>query len=122
MNETILGKKIQLIASSIGHRIFRCNRGIGWVGKSIRFSKPMKIDVQPGDVLIKKARPLHAGLVDGNGDFIGYSSTGKFISLEIKTDNGIIRPEQISWCNAVKKSGGIAGIIRNEEEGLELLS
>lgn len=82
----------------------------------------MKISVEPGDVLIKKARPLHAGLVDGNGDYIGYSSTGKFISLELKTDKGIIIQEQTNWCDAVNRSGGIAGIVRTEEEGFELLS
>lgn len=122
VSETAFGKKIQLMASSLGHRIFRCNRGIGWVGKSIRFSEVMKIEVQPGDVLIKKARPLHAGLVDGNGDYIGYSSTGKFISLEIKTDTGIISPDQITWCDAVNHSGGIAGIVRDEEQAFDLLS
>ena len=122
MKEIELGKKIQLMASSLGHSIFRCNRGIGWVGKAIRFSETMKIEVHAGDVLIKKARPLHAGLVDGNGDFIGYSSTGKFISVEIKTETGIIRPDQITWCDAVNKAGGIAGIVRDEETAFELLS
>ena len=122
VSEIAFGKKIQLMASSLGHRIFRCNRGIGWVGKSIRFSETMKIEVHAGDVLIKKARPLHAGLIDGNGDFIGYSSTGKFISVEIKTETGIISPDQITWCDAVNKAGGIAGIVRDEETAFELLS
>lgn len=122
MNENELGKRISLLASSLGHRIFRNNVGLGWVGKSVRFSKPMKIEVFPGDVLIKAARPLHAGLIEGSGDFIGFSNKGKFISVECKTETGAIKPEQKIFIDAVLKSGGIAGIVRTEEEAMELFS
>lgn len=122
MNENILGKKISLIASELGHRIFRCNNGQGWIGKSVRVSQTMMVQVHPGDVIIRQARPLHAGLINGSGDYIGFSSNGKFISLELKTKTGAVRPEQISWVEAVKNSGGIAGICRSEEDAFELLS
>lgn len=86
------------------------------------FSKSAKITVEPGDVLIKKARPLHAGLINGSGDYIGFSNTGKFISLELKTETGRIRPEQISFIDAVNNSGGISGMCRTEEDAFEILS
>lgn len=122
MNETALGKRICLLASELGHRIFRCNRGEAWIGKAIFFSKPAKIEVFPGDVIIRNAKRFHAGLVNGQGDYIGYSSIGQFISVELKTDKGIVSDDQTAWMNAVNKAGGIAGICRSEEDAFELLS
>lgn len=122
MNETILGKKICLLASQLGHRIFRSNRGEGWIGKAIFFSKSANIEVYPGDVIIRKAKRIHFGLCNGQGDYIGFSKDGRFISVELKTETGNIREEQILFSDAVNRAGGIAGIIRSEEEGFELLS
>ena len=121
MNETSLGKRICLMASQLGHRIFRSNVGEGWIGKAVFFSKPAKVEVYPGDVIIRKAKRIHFGLCNGQGDYIGFSKTGKFISIELKTETGKIREEQILFAEAVNKAGGIAGIIRTEEEGFELL-
>lgn len=122
MNETILGKKICIMASQLGHRIFRCNRGEGWIGKSVFFSDPARVEVYPGDVIIRKAKRIHFGLVNGQGDYIGFSDKGKFISIELKTETGIISPEQVLFSDAVNKVGGIAGIVRDEESAFELLS
>ena len=122
MNEIKLGKRICLLASELGARIFRCNRGEGWIGKSTFFDRPGKVEVYPGDVIIRKAKRIQFGLCNGNGDYIGFSSTGRFISLELKTETGKIRKEQIAFADAVNKSGGIAGIVRDEEEVFELLS
>lgn len=122
MNEIALGKKVALMASELGHRIFRCNVGEAWIGPSTYFREPTNITVQPGDVLIRKAKRFHAGLTTGNGDYIGWSNTGKFISVELKTETGKVRPEQIAFVEAVRRSGGIAGIVRDEEEAFDLLS
>ena len=122
MNENLLGKKICLMASNLGHRIFRNNRGESWIGKAVFFSKPASIEVYPGDVIIRKAKRINFGLVNGAGDYVGFSNTGKFISIEVKTETGKIREGQIEFSDAVNKAGGIAGIIRTEEEGFELLS
>ena len=133
MNETSLGKRICLMASNLGHRIFRANVGEGWIGKAIFFSKPAKVEVYPGDVIIRKAKRLHFGLCPGQGDYLGWSAkivtpqmVGKpvaiFTSIEVKTETGKIREEQILFAEAVNKAGGIAGIIRTEEEGFDLLS
>lgn len=122
MKEIELGKRICLMASQLGHRLFRSNVGEGWIGKSQIFSKVEKIDVYPGDVIIRKAKRIHFGLCNGQGDYIGWSHDGRFISIECKTETGIIRPEQIAFADAVSKSGGIAGIVRDEETALDLLS
>ena len=122
MKEIELGKRICLMASQLGHRLFRSNVGEGWIGKSQVFSKVEKIEVYPGDVIIRKAKRIHFGLCNGQGDYIGWSKTGKFISIEVKTETGIIRPEQIDFSEAVKKSGGISGIVRDEESAFDILS
>ena len=122
MKEIELGKKICLMASNLGHRIFRANVGEGWIGKAVFFSKPAKIDVYPGDVIIRKAKRIHFGLCPGQGDYIGWSKDGRFISVEVKTETGIIREGQIEFSDAVNKAGGIAGIVRDEESAFDLLS
>ena len=121
MNETSLGKRICLMASNLGHRIFRSNVGEGWIGNAVFFSKPAKVEVYPGDVIIRKAKRIHFGLCNGQGDYIGFSKDGRFISIELKTETGKIREGQIEFSDAVNKAGGIAGIIRTEEEGFALL-
>jgi hypothetical protein len=122
VNENALGKKICLMASELGHRIFRSNVGEGWIGQATFFSKPAKIEVYPGDVIIRKAKRIHFGLCNGQGDYIGFSKTGKFISIELKTETGKIREEQILFSDAVNRAGGIAGIVMSEEEAFDLLS
>ena len=122
MKEIELGKKICLMASNLGHRIFRNNRGESWIGQAVFFSKPAKIEVYPGDVIIRKAKRIHFGLCPGQGDYLGWSRDGKFISIEVKTETGKIREGQIEFSDAVNKAGGIAGIVRDEETAFELLS
>lgn len=122
MNEIAFGKRIALMASQLGHRIFRCNRGEGWIGKATFFTESAKVEVYPGDVVIRKAKRIQFGLCNGNGDYIGFSSTGRFISLELKTETGKIRPEQEAFAEAVRRSGGIAGIVRDEESAFDVLS
>jgi len=105
VNETALGKRICLLASSLGHRIFRCNRGEAWIGKPTFFSKQGMVQVYPGDVIIRKAKRIHFGLTNGNGDYIGFSKDGRFISVELKTETGVVRPEQTAFIEAVRSAG-----------------
>lgn len=72
--------------------------------------------------------PIKAGLgCNGAGDLIGFlpvkitpEMVGKtvaiFMSVEVKTETGKIKPDQLLWVDAVKKSGGIACIARNVED------
>lgn len=122
-----------LIAISRGStRMFRNSVGLGWIGKTERVTKPIQMLVYPGDVVIRKARALHAGLVKGSGDIVGYKSiviqpedVGKriavFVSMEAKEGTGRMSPEQKNWRDQVQAAGGIAGEVRSVEDALRLL-
>ena len=126
MNETKLGKKIIIMASEFGHRLFRCNTAQGWVGEATRFTKETKLIAYPGDVLVRKARPLHAGLVDGGSDYIGWTKDGKFLAIETKIEGKKTDKKrlelQMNFINSINKMGGVAGMVYDEEDALELLS
>lgn len=126
MSETALGKKIMMMASELGHRLFRCNTAQGWVGESTRFTKETKIVAHPGDVLIRKARPLHAGLVEGGSDYIGWTKDGKFLAIETKIAGKTTQKkrleEQLAFIDAVTRCGGVAGMVTDEESAFELLA
>lgn len=77
--------------------------------------------MNPGDVLIRKARPIHAGLCVGSSDLIGWGKTGLFTAIEVKTERGRVTPEQQNFIDAVKRAGGIGAIVRNLEETREAL-
>ena len=67
-DETALMKELRIAASQMGARLLRQNTGVGWVGKSKRLPN--------GDVLVKNARPLHAG-------FVGWSDLGGWVPVTI---------------------------------------
>lgn len=121
MNETNLTRQIMLALSPTGCRIFRNNVGTGWVGKNQR--------LEDGSVLIKNPRPLHAGLAEGSSDLVGWTpvtitpdmvgqTVAVFTSLEVKTSNGRVRDKQRQWIDAVRSSGGIAGVVRGVDDAL----
>lgn len=106
-------------------RLFRNNVGLGWVGKSER--------MKDGSVLIENARPLHAGLIKGSSDLIGWHSievtpallgrrVAVFVGLEAKTGSGRLEPEQIAFIAAVQRAGGIAGEARTVENVQRMLA
>lgn len=119
--ESDVMRKIQIALSTVGARVFRNNVGLGWVGKIQRFTQAGRIiiDVQPGDILIRQARPLHAGLIEGASDLIGWSHDGRFLACEVKDLRGRPTKTQENFINAVKASGGIAFVARSNDEALK---
>lgn len=124
MNETNLTRRIMLAISKTGARIFRQNVGMGWAGKHKR--------LEDGAVLISDPRPLHAGLAEGSSDLVGWtpvtitddmvgSTVAVFTSIEVKTAKGRPSQEQIRWIEAVRNGGGIAGVVRSEDEAKMLI-
>ena len=123
-----------LIACSRGTtRLFRNNVGVGWIGKVERPSRPVQVMIYPGDVVIRKARPLHAGLCEGSGDLIGWDSReikpehvgqtwAVFASLEGKEGTGRLSPSQRNFRDQVLAAGGIAGEVRSVEDATRLLT
>lgn len=116
---------LQRVASSLGARLFRQNTGQGWVGRVERGYPGKRVTLNPGDVVLRNARPFHAG-------FEGLSDLGGWSPLEISADmvgstvaiytqaeiKAGTRPtkEQLAWIEAVQKAGGRAGVARDERE------
>ena len=115
-SEIDLMRAIQLKASDLGHRLFRNNVGLGWVGPQVRVSHSQMIMVHPGDVVIRKASAFHAGLAEGSSDLIGLTNTGRFLAVEVKAPKGRIREGQESFLEMVRRLGGIGIIARSEED------
>ncbi|RLF67108.1 MAG: hypothetical protein DRN30_00755 [Thermoplasmata archaeon] len=119
MSEQTLLKQFLKEASKLGHRLFRNNTGTGWVGKATRCSSPRQVTLYPGDVLIRQARPLHAGLIKGSSDLIGWSvirvtsemvgqRVAIFTAAELKTGRLKATTEQQNFVNKINLDGGIA--------------
>jgi hypothetical protein len=45
-----------------------------------------------------------------------------FLSIEVKTATGRLRPEQQQWLDAVQAAGGIAGVARNVEDAQRIMA
>lgn len=115
MTESNLTKLILLEASKLGARLFRNNVGLGWIGKLIRIKERKSITVYPGDVILKNARPFHAGLCKGSSDLIGWFN-GRFLAVEVKTKTGKLSLEQKNFIKQVNNNGGIGVVARNIED------
>lgn len=130
-NETALMRQTQIAASQIGARLFRQNTGQGWIGRAEKFTRAKTVAVQPGDVLIRKARPFHAGFT-GLSDLGGWApvqigpdhlgqTLAVYLQAEIK-DGVRPTPEQLRWIEAVNRAGGIAGVVRSYDDLARLVS
>jgi hypothetical protein len=60
------------------------------------------------------------GLAPGSADLIGWVQ-GRFLSIEVKSATGRVRPEQQTWMNVVNAHGGIAFVARSAAEAVQLL-
>lgn len=116
MTEADLMRAIQIHASKLGLRLFRNNNGTGWAGVTSR--------VNATDMLIRNARPLHAGLGTGTSDLIGWTpllvkpehvglTLAVFTAAEIKSSKGRLTDQQRNFIETVNTSGGIAVCARS---------
>lgn len=108
-----LMREIMLAVSKAGARVLRVNAGKGWVGPSVRQAD--------GTVIIRNAQPFH-GAPPGTSDLLGWCVDGRFLALEVKTRTGRVSPEQQAFIDAVRRSGGRAGVVRSVGEALDILS
>jgi len=85
-----------------------------------------------GTLRDQHGRPVQFGLCKGSADLIGWhavtvtpdmvgSTVAVFLSIEVKTATGRLRPEQQQWIDAVQAAGGIAGVARSVEDAQALL-
>jgi hypothetical protein len=124
----MLEKNIQsliLIAiSKCKHIGWRNNTGMGWIGESVKLKN--------GDVLIRNARPLHAGLCLGSSDIIGIkkikitqemvgTEIGQFMAIEVKQEKKNPTKEQQNFIDFVNSNGGIGFVARCEQDIIDSL-
>ena len=125
-------RRLQKAASSMGARLFRQNAGMAWVGNVRQYARPEHVLVRPGDVVVRNARPFHAG-VTGMSDLGGWvpveitpdmvgTRIAIYTAVEVKTDDGRASGEQEAFIAAVRKAGGRAGIARNDGDLTAILS
>jgi len=110
--ETAIVNTIMKDVSPFGVRLFRNVRGMFYT---------------------KDGRPIRAGLMaDGSGDLIGFmpvvitqamvgQKIAVFSAVECKTETGRPSPEQLHFCDFIRKSGGLAGIARSPEDARKIL-
>lgn len=107
-------------------RLFRNNNGQGWVGKKIA-------NTAAGGVILEHARVIRFGLGVGTGDLIGGKSivitpdmVGQrvfvFANVEVKQGSGRASTEQKSVIEVVKSLGGLAGVVRSEDDVVKVLT
>ena len=100
-------------------RMFRNNVGQGWQGQVV--SREL------GAVVIQNARPLNAGLCVGSSDLIGWKTititpdmvgqqVAVFVAAEVKTASGKVTNEQQNFLNKVTEAGGLAVVVRDENQ------
>jgi hypothetical protein len=84
-----------------------------------------------GTLRDQHGRPVTFGLAVGSADLIGWrtvtvtpemvgTQVAVFLSIEVKTPTGRLRPEQRQWLEAVQAAGGIAGVARSVEDAARL--
>lgn len=114
MTEQALRKSVQRAVSKLGARLFRVNTGLAWSGTVVSRSG--------GYVTLRDARPIRMGLVNGGSDLIGWSATGQFVAIELKTGRLAPTREQAVFLAAVRRAGGLAGVARSVEDAIRVVS
>jgi hypothetical protein len=77
-----------------------------------------------GHTITCDGRRIVFGLCKGSSDLIGWTiknSIAVFTAIELKTTTGRASKEQLLFIDAVNKAGGIAGIVRSEEDFTKLI-
>ena len=126
MNPSNRNRLSQIAASKLGARLWRMSVGLAWTGDARKFDKTDFVQVNPGDVLIRNARPYKSG-VTGMSDGIGFmprvvtlDMVGKpiaqYLAVEDKTGTGRPTEEQSAFIRMVRSFGGLAGVARSDDE------
>ncbi len=58
----------------------------------------------------------------GGSDLIGLCHGGRFVAVEIKTEDGVVSQEQRDFIAIIRRNGGLAGVARNLEDAKDILS
>ena len=77
-----------------------------------------------GTLRDQHGRPVSFGLCKGSADLIGWRTVtvtsdmvgkpiAQFLSIEVKTPTGKVRPDQRNWADQINAAGGLAIIARS---------
>jgi len=128
MSEIEIQQRILLACGRGDTRLFRNNVGTAWAGRAQQITRSNAFTIgqtlKPGDVVVRNARPLHAGLAVGSSDLIGLRSItigpkhlgqrlAVFAAIEVKSATGRATPEQAAFIEQVQAMGGLAGVARS---------
>ena len=116
-------------------RLWRNNVGTAWAGQGQQVTAANRSAIgqtlKPGDVVVRQARILHAGLCPGSADLIGYSTVeitpdmvgqrlAVFTAVEVKSPTGRPTPQQSAFLEHVRQAGGRAGIARSIDDAVRI--
>jgi len=132
MSEQNILRAAMLKLSQLGVTVWRQNTGQAWVGDATRISRPAVVKLLPGDVVIRGARVLHAGLCKGSSDLIGLTPVkitpdhvgrqlAVFTAVEVKNKRGRVTPEQARFLEFVTQQGGLAGVARSDDDAAAIV-
>lgn len=121
MSEKQIQTEIMLAASRSGATVFRNNVGNGILGQVVK--------QDGGQFHVVNGRRVQFGLCPGSSDLIGWRTIritpdmvgghlAVFLALEVKTPSGKPTPEQVNFVQAVRKAGGLAGVVRSADEAV----
>ena len=128
MSETGINKFILLAARAAKSVLFRNNVGTGWIGKSIKLVAGQVYRANGGEMVITNPRPLHAGLITGSSDNIGWLKVivtpqmvgmkiAVFLAVESKVPHvGKLSQEQKQFLAVVNAEGGVAFVATSPED------
>lgn len=125
MSEKNIQQEIRKAVSQAGGVTFRNNVGQGILGRVLK--------QEGGTFHIVNGRRVDYGLCVGSSDLIGWRTItitpdmvgkqiARFMALEVKTQTGKATAEQINFIQAVRKAGGISGVVRSTDEAIALLN
>ena len=121
------------LAENPALRIYRANVGAGWTGNAIvRASSRLTVELQPGDVVIRQARPFDTGLPEGFPDLVGgvqhtvtEADVGKKLAvlafIENKSATGKLSEKQAKFLKALSLFGAKTGVARSAEDAKRIL-
>jgi len=126
---TALMNRIMLALSEAGRTVWRNTTAQGWAGKSFSLAPGQVYKAKGGERVVVDPYPIKAGLCVGSGDIIGIDSVvitpdmvGKrvaiFCSWEVKSGTGRASTEQINFARFVRNAGGVAEVVRSEQEAV----
>jgi hypothetical protein len=111
--------------------LFRANVGSGWTSSKPAFiaKQTQGTVLQPGDVVLRAARPFSTGLPVGFSDTFGLvpvtitpdmvgQLVGIFVAGEVKDETGRLAPKQADFLAAITRNGGRAAVWRTLGDAL----